>query len=124
MEERLRDFGKGKIGFHTEKVRFGEPMYKTAERCLLKETGLKGTFVYLGIIHIIRKEKYYPFIDVVLHYFKVIATKGELIKQTDENKNFWVDEKNIRLMKNLLPDIIDILHLLQTSKHFFKEIIY
>jgi len=100
LEKRLKDPSKGKIGSHTEKVRFGESIYKTAQRCLKDETGLAGKVEYTGVIRIIRKRDNYPYVDVLLNCFKVKNPKGKLKKTTKESENFWIEYKKALKLKN------------------------
>ena len=94
MGERLRDPSKGLIGFPTEKVRFGESFQETARRCLLKETGLEAEFEYRGAVHVIKYKEDFPFVDVILNYYKNTSLSVELLEETEESRNFWIPYKD------------------------------
>lgn len=121
LEERLKDPSKGKVGSHTEKVKFGESLFETAKRCLKNETGLTGKFEYAGVIRIIRKKNDYPAVDVLLNFFRVKNPKGELIEKTKENRSFWLPVKEVHKLKNTFEHFKQDLELLLSDEKFFKE---
>lgn len=121
LEERLKDPSKGKIGSHTEKVRFGESLFETARRCLKEETGLTGKFEYAGALHIIRKKDNYPAVDVLLNFFRVKNPKGELILETTESRNTWVPIESVYKTRNTFEHFKEDLKTLLSEKNFFKE---
>ncbi len=121
LEERLKDPSKGKAGSHTEKVKFGESIFETTKRCLKEETGLEGEFKYAGAIRVIRIRENYPFVDVLLNYFKVNNPKGKLKEQTKESRNYWVPYKDALKLKNTYESYKEDLKLLTSKKIFFKE---
>lgn len=121
LEERLKDPSKGKIGSHTEKVRFGESLFETAKRCLKSETGLTGEFEYAGVLRIIRKKKAYPAVDVLLNFFRVKNPKGKLISKTSESRNFWIPLHKVSEVKNTFEHYKEDIKLLLSDKVFLEE---
>jgi len=121
LEERLKDPSKGKIGSHTEKVRFGESLYETTKRCLKNETGLEGNFKYCGVIRIIRIKNKYPFLDVLLNYFKVENPKGKLLKKTEASKNTWIEYKQALKIQKTFENYQEDLKKILSDKLFLEE---
>jgi len=117
LGRRLKNPNIGEAGFFAEKIRFNESIYDTAKRCLLKETGLTGDFIWCGEIHLTSQVT-----DVVFTCFKVTNPQGVLETKTLESENFWVSLSKIKSVPKLFPDFPKHLSLFLSSKPFFEEI--
>lgn len=118
LGRRLKNPNIGEAGFFAEKIRFNESIYVTANRCLQKETGLTGEFIWCGEIHLTS-----PVTDVVFTCFKVNNPQGILLPKAPESENFWVPVSEINSVPNLLPDFPKHLSLFLSNKPFFEEIV-
>jgi ADP-ribose pyrophosphatase YjhB (NUDIX family) len=121
LEERLRDPSKGKIGFHTEKVHFGESLQETVKRCLEMEIGFKGKYTYIGAVRMIKVRNSSTVTDVLLNYFKVNSITGALKTKTKESRNFWVKFKDANKLKNTHHGFKKDLDHFKLGKLFFEE---
>lgn len=120
LEKRKYNPNKGLIGFHSEKLYFGESFEEATKRCLLTETGLLGKFKYSGTIRIIRKEGSINIQDFLLHYFRVTELKGQLTLETQWNYNKWFLYSDIKFLKNTFPDFQEDFKFV-ISKNIFQE---
>jgi len=121
LGERQKDQSKGEIGWFTEKVRFGEPVGKTLDRCLYQETGLKAQFEYVGVERFIRREKKVIEVDVILLCFRAIRLSGDLKEQTNESRNFWISIAEARSLPNTFAHFTQILDLFLTGTVPYHE---
>jgi len=121
LEERLRDPYRGRVGFHTEKIRFGESFFETAKRCLKKETGLVGQFEYVGAVRMLRMKDGYPVIDVLLNYMRVSNISGTLIPKIPESRNFWLPYEEAYKLKTIYPQFDKDLDYFKNAKKLFFE---
>ena len=120
LGERLKDPNKGQIGFHAEKVIFGESLFETAKRCLLKETGLSGSLSFAGTVHLLDKDRNNPQYDRLMCYFRVSNIKGKLVEKTTESRNFWLSYEEAYRQKNIFADLPQDLDLFNKKELFFK----
>lgn len=95
--KRLHNPLKGKISLYTEKVRLGERLIKTAQRCLKRETKLIAQkYELAGTTRFLKKtDDNITVIDVVLHYFIVSELIGSLSKKTKVSENKWYTVKKL-----------------------------
>ncbi|MEI7579522.1 MAG: hypothetical protein WCJ58_05835 [bacterium] len=121
LEERLLDPNLGRIGFHTEKVRFAEKLEAAATRCLNLETGLQGKPLYRGTIRVIRNQDSLPVIDVLRICFLVKNPQGKLIEASKARKNYWVNIKSLTKISNLYSDFTSDLDNFLKNKYFYQE---
>lgn len=120
---RKRAPSAGKYAWYTTKVRMGELLSQSCERCLLTETGLKAQFDYAGLLHVIRKQDENYEIDVVLPHFKATQVQGELISETDEGENIWIPVEEIKNLENTLIGFRETLDAVIEDKPFFLEFV-
>lgn len=116
LGKRLRDPGMGINNFYTRKVKFGESVYKTAELCLLEETGLRAEFSYVGTIRFLQHQ------DRVMLCFIAKPNGGELIEKTLESENEWYTLREVEQLENVFPEFNSVLEKHLDGKLFFEEI--
>jgi ADP-ribose pyrophosphatase YjhB (NUDIX family)/predicted transcriptional regulator len=124
LGERLRDQSIGRVGFYTSKVRFGESLFETVIRCVKEETGLtveKDDINFAGTVHVTRHKKEVPFVDVVLTVFKITKFSGNLLPETNETKNYWVNYKDIPNLKNAFDGLMDEVDCCLKDEKYFIE---
>lgn len=103
----------GGLTFPGGKVEKGEAFGEAVEREIHEETGLKiETPILDGII-----EWIHPITDARYVIFLYTAYKhtGTLLNESNEGKNFWLEEEKIRT-KILSPNFEDFLEVYQSEK--------
>lgn len=118
LGERLRDPQKGKLGFHSRKVQFGESLIETALKCLKDETGLEGDVEYAGEVHVLDKTNG---ADRLMTYFRIKNVAGKLLVESLDTKNMWMTFKQAREIENGFSDLYQDLKLFQKRSYFFEE---
>ena len=104
--KRLRHPYYGKVGRITGKVKFGEKLEDAVKRELYEETGLtvKNTKL-LSIYRKIRNDDHgNPVQDVMFYIFEVKNPTGTMIKESEFQQNFWVNEKDCKTRDDLYED--------------------
>ncbi len=121
LEERKYNPNAGLKGFHSEKVIFGESFFSTANRCLAVETGFKGEMRFAGTIRMIRSLKNLVSFDVILHYFRIVNPKGELLIETKRSINSWFKFDEVENIDNVFPDFLEDFKYINSEEIFFSE---
>jgi 8-oxo-dGTP pyrophosphatase MutT (NUDIX family) len=123
MTKRLRQPYLGKVGAPTGKVRFGETLQEAAKRELYEETGLTaGKWTLQEVYRKMRKKGESDWVqDVIFYIFLAQQIKGNLIKKTHVQENFWVTKKSLFNGKHDLYDDLTLDFPLKSSGIVFTE---
>lgn len=99
VNQRLKQPFYGYVGFHTGKIRIGETILQAAAREYKEETGLKGSFKFLGIIHFVDYKPDGRFLrDIYFYTFNVYKFSGPLIEENKEEgvSNKWMTKTQLK----------------------------
>lgn len=122
LNKRLKNQALGLVGLHTEKVKLGEKLTDTLERCIAKEVGdISYGFKFSGISHVIDYEDGELSLDVILHCFRVDIKDGKVFDSTKEGENMWVEISEINSVPNLMPGIYEVVQRIVSNETFFLE---
>ncbi len=117
VQERVKSW-QG-IAFPGGKIEEGESIVESVKREVYEETGLK-----LNKLKICGIKDWYDFKEKERHLVVLFTSSdfsGELTEETDEGKNYWIEESKLKEMK--LADDFDIL-LKVFSKTNINEMMY
>ncbi len=124
FQERLKQPYFGYWGFPSGKVRWGESIIETAERELLEETGLRGTYEYRGLYH----ERTYGEEDGELLedkiFFIVLCTslEGTMIEEFEGGRNAWLSVEEVRAMERTFTSVETELAIAAGEATFSEEV--
>ena len=122
IQQRFKQPFYGFYWFIGGKVRWGETIYKAAERILLKDSGLRATMRLIGMEHKIyytpnndvREDKYY-------FILKTENIKGKLDPEVAGAKNMWMTIEQINKLENRLSGVDTALKFLTNNNLTFSE---
>lgn len=122
LSSRLKDQAIGQVGLHTEKIRLGEKVAETVDRCIKKEIGnISYSARFKGVSHPqVRNGKDLE-LDVVLLCFRAEYKYGDIFTTTPEGKNSWVKIDQLGKLLNLMSGVVDIINKLSGDKAFLEE---
>lgn len=95
LHTRKKSQSQGLAGCLTEKISLNESVYQTVDRALANECGLTGIPIYVGANHHRSYRQRELEVDVVLLLFKVVDPEGDLVAETIEGINEWVNLKDL-----------------------------
>lgn len=111
-QQRLKQPYYGLWGFPGGKIRWGETLFKAAERELLEETGITGKMIFKGVQHKldITNEEGKLLEDKYFFVIRVEDPVGELIESTPGCLNRWCTKEEIYQLDRFdgVDEIIDI----------------
>jgi ADP-ribose pyrophosphatase YjhB (NUDIX family)/predicted transcriptional regulator len=110
--------------FPTKRVAFGESPFDAAQKLLTDETGLKGEFNFIGLLHKVEKSGESEIFDD--KYYLVFTTdrvSGELIEECNQGKNYWLTENEFRKKELLHFDLESTFALLSKGKSNLEEVV-
>jgi 8-oxo-dGTP pyrophosphatase MutT (NUDIX family) len=99
--ERLKHPFYGYVGYPGGKIRWGETIIEAAARELLEETNLTAKFIYRGVYHehVKAEESGELLEDKIFHIVGGKLVGGELIKQFEGGKNYWISLGALKKVK-------------------------
>lgn len=122
LNRRLKQQSIGQVGLHTEKVRMGEKLIDTVQRCIKKEIGdIKFQSRFIGISHAQFDTNSELWLDVVLACFRCEYISGEILPGTDEGENLWIEIDKLDKVENLMQGIKDTVQSIQSGNPFLIE---
>lgn len=123
LQERLKNPYFGYWGYPTGKVSWGETIIETAERELLEETGLAGTFTYCGIYHEHAKDAATQELleDKIFLITETIAPKG-ILRDAEGCHNEWVPLHAALNFEKRFPGFQTVQKLVSTDSHLEEHI--
>ena len=131
VQKRLKEPFFGYHGFIAGKIRIGETVDQTAKRELMEEAGISGTPEHSFVLHELVYNKITRELldDKFLHVVIITNLKGDLLEQTKEGSNKFIELKEF---KDLNPKFWDLDKLLKWSanksvkfkefKHFVESV--
>lgn len=121
LNKRLKQQSLGQVGLHTEKVKIGEKLTDTVQRCVRKEIGdvdFRSEFAGVSHAQFINDELW---LDVVLICFKCEYKSGEALPGNEEGENVWVKTSELDKVENLMSGIGDVIQKMRVEEKFFSE---
>jgi ADP-ribose pyrophosphatase YjhB (NUDIX family) len=116
LGKRLKNPNINKIGFYASKVRLGESIYQSANRCLIEEVGLECLFTYSGTVRIIDPEN-----DRLMIYLKAKPVSTNYLPRTTRSINKWFPVSQIEHISHTFNDFSEDLKLFFSNSKFFSE---
>lgn len=125
IQTRLKEPYYGYSGFMTGKMRFGETVFEGAARELKEEMGLEATFAYRYMLHEMVYDKNGNLLeDKLFHVVEATDLQGELMVETKDGRNQWLNEKEFVSLEPKYHNELEILGWYKSGDTGFKEFKY